>query len=94
KDFNIGDRVIVLTEGAFGPTVIANRATTFRLPDDWTFAQAAGIPIALLTAYYALTQLAALRQGERVLIHAAAGGVGQAAIQLAHHLGEEVFATA
>ncbi|KFX05890.1 polyketide synthase [Pectobacterium betavasculorum] len=94
EDFNIGDRVMVLTEGAFGPTVIADRATTFRLPDDWTFAQAAGIPIAFLTAYYALMQLASLRQGERVLIHAAAGGVGQAAVQLAHHLGAEVFATA
>nr|WP_113868954.1 type I polyketide synthase [Brenneria salicis]NMN92946.1 coronafacic acid polyketide synthase Cfa6 [Brenneria salicis ATCC 15712 = DSM 30166]RBP58619.1 coronafacic acid polyketide synthase Cfa6 [Brenneria salicis ATCC 15712 = DSM 30166]RLM29370.1 polyketide synthase [Brenneria salicis ATCC 15712 = DSM 30166] len=94
KDFNIGDRVMVLTEGAFGPTVIADQTTTFHLPDDWTFAQAAGVPIAFLTAYYALTQLASLRQGERVLIHAAAGGVGQAAIQLAHQLGGEVFATA
>ncbi|EHD23259.1 MULTISPECIES: type I polyketide synthase [Brenneria] len=94
KDFNIGDRVMVLTEGAFGPTVIANQTTTFHLPENWTFAQAAGVPIAFLTAYYALTQLASLRKGERVLIHAAAGGVGQAAIQLAHHLGAEVFATA
>ncbi|MCV9879627.1 type I polyketide synthase [Brenneria izbisi] len=94
QDFNIGDRVMVLTEGAFGPTVIADQTSTFHLPDDWTFAQAAGVPIVFLTAYYALTQLASLRQGERVLIHAAAGGVGQAAIQLAHHLGAEVFATA
>ncbi|RLM21855.1 polyketide synthase [Brenneria alni] len=92
--FNIGDRVMVLTEGAFGPTVIADQTMTFHQPDDWSFAQAAGVPIAFLTAYYALTQLASLRRGERVLIHAAAGGVGQAAIQLAHYLGAEIFATA
>ncbi|QDX31003.1 type I polyketide synthase [Dickeya poaceiphila] len=92
--FNIGDRVMVLTEGAFGPTVIADQTMTFHLPEDWTFAQAAGVPIVFLTAYYALTQLASLRSGERVLIHAAAGGVGQAAIQLARHLGAEIFATA
>jgi NADPH:quinone reductase-like Zn-dependent oxidoreductase/acyl carrier protein len=55
---------------------------------------AAGIPIAFLTAMYGLTRLANLQRGERVLIHAAAGGVGLAAVQLAQRAGAEVFATA
>ncbi|MEE3650594.1 MULTISPECIES: type I polyketide synthase [unclassified Brenneria] len=94
KRFKAGDRVMVMTEGAFGPTVIADQRTTVPIPDDWSFAQAAGVPVAFLTAFHALTQLASLRRGEKVLIHAAAGGVGQAAIQLARHLGAEIFATA
>jgi NAD(P)-dependent dehydrogenase (short-subunit alcohol dehydrogenase family)/acyl carrier protein len=64
------------------------------VPDGWSFAQAASVPIVFLTAYYGLVDLAGLKQGERVLVHAAAGGVGMAAVQLARHLGAEVFATA
>jgi len=52
------------------------------------------VPTAFFTAYYALHELARLREGERVLIHGGAGGVGIAAIQLAKHLGAEIFATA
>jgi NADPH:quinone reductase-like Zn-dependent oxidoreductase/thioesterase domain-containing protein/acyl carrier protein len=52
------------------------------------------VPVAFLTAYYGLTDLAGLKAGEKVLVHAAAGGVGTAAVQLARHLGAEVFATA
>src|SRR5262249_53601896 len=63
-------------------------------PRDIDFREAATIPITYLTAYYALCHLAHVRRGERVLIHAAAGGVGLAAIQIAQHLGAEVFATA
>ena len=50
------------------------------------------MPVVFLTAYYGLVDLAGLRAGERVLVHAAAGGVGMAAVQLARHLGAEVFA--
>ena len=64
------------------------------IPAGWSFAQAASVPVAFLTAYIALVQVAGVRPGQRVLIHAGAGGVGQAAIQLAGHLGAEVFATA
>src|SRR5262249_49115785 len=60
----------------------------------WSFTQAASVPVAFLTAYIALVELAQLSAGQRVLIHAGAGGVGQAAIQIARHLGAEVFATA
>ncbi|MEO3756650.1 MDR/SDR family oxidoreductase, partial [Streptomyces sp. B6B3] len=62
--------------------------------EGWTFAQAATMPVVYLTAYYGLIDLAALRPGQSILIHAAAGGVGTAAVQLAHHLGAEVYATA
>ena len=64
------------------------------MPEGWSFGEAASVPMAFLTAYYALIDLAGLRAGESVLIHAAAGGVGMAAVQLARHLGAEVFGTA
>lgn len=89
-----GDRVMVMSEGAFGPVLVADQRAARKLPADWSFAQAAGFPVAFLTAYYGLARLAQVAPGDRVLIHAAAGGVGQAAIQLAKHLGAEVFATA
>ncbi|MBC3839531.1 hypothetical protein GXW82_02845 [Streptacidiphilus sp. 4-A2] len=57
-------------------------------------AEAAAAPVVYLTAWHALVNLAGLRAGESVLIHAAAGGVGSAAVQLARHLGAEVFGTA
>src|SRR4029077_12717680 len=60
----------------------------------WSYAQAATVPAAFLTAYYALADLARVSAGERVLVHAATGGVGMAAVQLARHWGLEVFATA
>ena len=58
------------------------------------FAEAASVPVVFLTAYYALSDLAGLRPGRRLLVHAAAGGVGMAAVQLARHWGAEVFGTA
>ncbi|MFC7589584.1 zinc-binding dehydrogenase [Nonomuraea antimicrobica] len=64
------------------------------MPDGWDFAGAASVPGVFATAWYGLVDLAGLRSGERVLIHAGAGGVGMAAIQIARHLGAEVFATA
>ncbi len=63
-------------------------------PPQLTFEEAAGIPVAFSTAHYALEHLARLQKGERILIHAAAGGVGLAALQLAKRIGAEVLATA
>ncbi len=63
-------------------------------PAGWSFESAATVPIAFFTVYYALHHLAQLREGERILIHGAAGGVGIAAIQFAKHVGAEIFATA
>ena len=62
--------------------------------DGLSSAEAAAVPVVFLTAYYGLKEIARVRRGERVLIHAATGGVGLAAIQVARALGAEVFATA
>ncbi len=90
----VGDRVMGLFEGCFGPFAVSDRRLLVRVPDGWSFAEAASVPLAFLTAYYGLVDLGGLRAGERVLVHAAAGGVGMAAVQLARHFGAEVFATA
>ncbi|MFC0600942.1 SDR family NAD(P)-dependent oxidoreductase, partial [Streptomyces palmae] len=89
-----GDRVMGLCTGAFGSEVVADQRMLARIPAGWSFAQAASVPVVFLTAFYGLRDLAGLRSGESVLIHAAAGGVGMAATQLARHWGAEVFATA
>ncbi|MFE9009849.1 type I polyketide synthase [Streptomyces sp. NPDC007875] len=91
---SVGDRVMGLFPGAVGPLAVADHRTVARIPHGWSFQQAATVPMAFLTAYYGLRDLAGLRSGEAVLIHAAAGGVGMAAVQLARHWGAEVFATA
>ncbi|MGW7825273.1 polyketide synthase dehydratase domain-containing protein, partial [Streptomyces puniciscabiei] len=90
----VGDRVMGLLDGAFGPTAGTDARLLARIPEGWTFEQAASVPIVFLTAYHSLVDLAGLKEGESVLIHGAAGGVGMAAVQLARHLGAEVFATA
>ncbi|WP_394827934.1 SDR family NAD(P)-dependent oxidoreductase [Pendulispora albinea] len=89
-----GDRVLGLLPAAFGPIAITDHRLIARMPEGWSFVEAAGVSVVFLTAYYALVDLARLRAGESVLVHAAAGGVGMAATQLARHLGAEVFATA
>ncbi|MGY0055446.1 SDR family NAD(P)-dependent oxidoreductase [Streptomyces sp. LZ34] len=93
-DLAPGDRVTGVFADAFGPFAVADRATVLRVPDHWSFAQAAAVPVVFATAYYGLVDLAGLRPGESVLVHAAAGGVGLAAVQLARHLGAEIYATA
>jgi mycoketide-CoA synthase len=90
----VGDRVMGLLVGAFGPVAVGDRRLLARIPEGWSFTRAASVPSAFLTAYYGLVDLADLRMNERVLVHAGAGGVGMAAVQLARHLGAEVFATA
>ena len=93
-DFRVGDEVMALASGSFGAFVTANARAVIPKPSAMSFGQAATIPIAFLTAYYSLHQLARLAKGERILIHAAAGGVGLAAVQLAQQVGAEIFATA
>jgi NADPH:quinone reductase-like Zn-dependent oxidoreductase len=80
--------------GAYSERVAALPRNLIRLPDDWSFAEGAAVPVAYLTAYAGLVRYGALRAGERVLIHAAAGGVGIAATQVAKHAGAEVYGTA
>ncbi|MFF4085204.1 SDR family NAD(P)-dependent oxidoreductase, partial [Streptomyces sp. NPDC001777] len=89
-----GDRIMGMLPDAFGPLTVVDHRLVVRIPDHWSFEEAAAIPIVYGTAYYALVELAGLRPGETLLLHAAAGGVGLAALQLARHLGAEVYGTA
>ncbi|MFF5720923.1 SDR family NAD(P)-dependent oxidoreductase [Streptomyces buecherae] len=89
-----GDTVMGMFSGAFAPVAVTDERHLIPLPEGWTAAQAAATPVVFLTAHHGLCDLGRLGPGDRVLIHAGAGGVGMAAIQLAQHLGAEVFATA
>ncbi len=93
-DFKPGDTVFGFAPGSLGDEVVVPAAFLARVPDGMDAATAAGLPVAYLTAMYGLHRLADLRAGQRVLIHAGAGGVGLAAVQLALRRGAEVFATA
>jgi NADPH:quinone reductase-like Zn-dependent oxidoreductase len=94
RDLAVGDTVMSITPRGFCSHVDAPVALTLRVPGGVSVAGAATIPVAFLTADWALHELARMRVGDRVLVHAAAGGVGLAAVQLALTCGAEVFATA
>ncbi len=89
-----GDEVLAIAADSIATFAIAKAAHTLLKPTQLSFEQAATVPIAFATAAYALRNLAALKAGERVLIHAAAGGVGMAAVQIAQRAGAEVIGTA
>jgi NADPH:quinone reductase-like Zn-dependent oxidoreductase len=89
-----GDAVFGVFEGSLGAVAVTDHRLVAPIPAGWSFERAASVPITFLTAWYGLRELAGLRPGEAVLIHAGAGGVGLAAIQIARHLGAEVYATA
>jgi acyl transferase domain-containing protein/NADPH:quinone reductase-like Zn-dependent oxidoreductase/acyl carrier protein len=89
-----GDRVLGLITHGTGPVAVTDHRMLIPLPDGWSFPQAATVPIVFLTAYYGLRDLADAQPGERLLLHAATGGVGMATLQLAEHWGLEVLATA
>jgi polyene macrolide polyketide synthase len=93
-DLAVGDRVLGMMPAAFGPLTVAAAKLLVPLPAGWSFEQGAGVPIAYTTAYFGLLDIAGVEAGERVLVHAGAGGVGMAAVKLALHRGTEVFATA
>jgi len=89
-----GDEVAGMAPYGFRAFVTVDARMVFRKPPHLSFEDAATIPTVFLTSYYALVHLARLQPGEKVLIHAGAGGVGQSAIQIAKRLGLEIFATA
>ncbi|MFC5008684.1 SDR family NAD(P)-dependent oxidoreductase, partial [Dactylosporangium cerinum] len=93
-DVVVGDRVMGLFVQGLHSVVTTDHRLVVKIPAGWSFTTAASVPVVFLTAYYALIDLAGLRAGESVLIHAASGGVGMAAVQLAEHLGAEIFGTA
>ena len=92
--FRVGDEVFGVVPYAFASHARTAEYALVHKPASIDHDEACTIPITFLTAYYGLVDLAQLQPGERVLIHAGAGGVGLAAIQIAQHIGAEVFATA
>ena len=88
-----GDRVCAATLGCLSTRARCNLRLAAKIPDDMTFAQAASLPITGITSHYSLRVLANLQRDDTVLIHSAAGGVGQTAIQIAQSIGCEIFAT-
>ncbi|MFD3561692.1 NADP-dependent oxidoreductase [Streptomyces sp. NPDC058686] len=99
-EFGPGDEVIgyvredFLSRGTFAEYVAAPVRTLARKPRNLTYEEAAGLPLAGLTAYQVLTGALAVQEGDVVLVHAAAGGVGSIAVQLARHFGARVIGTA
>ncbi|MEB3360479.1 MAG: SDR family NAD(P)-dependent oxidoreductase [Synechococcales bacterium] len=90
----VGDRVIALAAGSFARYVTVPAVLAIPQPQGLSAIEAATIPANFLTAHHALVEIAQVQPGERVLIHAAAGGTGMAAVQIALSRGAEVFATA
>jgi acyl transferase domain-containing protein/acyl carrier protein len=93
EGFKIGDPVIALVQGSFGQYVTAKTTLVIHKPEDMSFEEAATIPVAFLTVCSSLLNVE-ISPGDRVLVHAASGGVGLAAIQLLKLAGAEIFATA
>jgi acyl transferase domain-containing protein/acyl carrier protein len=93
-DLQVGDEVMAPASGSSASFVTLSRTLVVPIPSGYRFEAASAIPTVFFTAYHAFLGLAQLKAGERVLIHAAAGGVGLAAVQLAKLVGAEVFATA
>jgi NADPH2:quinone reductase len=93
-DREVGERVVAMSEGCYAEYVTANAAALLDVPESMSFAEAAGFPVQFLTAHNVLFECGNLTADERVLIHAAAGGVGTAATQLAREAGADVFGTA
>jgi NADPH:quinone reductase-like Zn-dependent oxidoreductase len=90
-----GDRVIAFTQlGGYAEYAVVKQERLFTLPKRLKFEEGAALSVAYLTAYHGLMTLGHLQKGDKLLIHAAAGGVGIASMQIAKHLGAEIFATA
>ncbi len=91
-----GDRVIAVTEGTggFAEMAVVPAERVYRMPERFEYADGAAFLLCFLTAYIPLTRQVRVGPGCTVLVHAAAGGVGTAAVQIARHLGADVLATA
>ena len=89
-----GDRVLGFGSACFADRLTVPEYAVAKVPDEWSFDAAATAPIVFFTAWYAIRYLSRMEEGESILIHGAAGGVGIAAIQIARHLGLRVYATA
>ncbi|EGP90777.1 putative polyketide synthase [Zymoseptoria tritici IPO323] len=89
----VGDRVCAFSTDSWRTSLWTPWTSVAKIPDQMSWVQAASIPVAFSTAYVSLVRAARVQRGETVLVHAAAGGLGQAAVSLCQHLGAEVYAT-
>ena len=95
QGFEVGQRVMGACRfGGYAQLAVARTGSMLSMPDGWTYSEGAAMPVTYCTAYAGLVRYGGLREGERVLIQAAAGGVGIAATQIAKLLGAEVYGTA
>ena len=94
KSLRVGDEVLAFALGGFRSHVTVDEEYVAVKPATMSFEEAASIPVVFLTAHYALRHLEQIAAGDTILIHAAAGGVGLAAVQIARSVGAEIFATA
>ncbi len=90
----VGDKAFGLAVFGLATHSVARAADVRKMPAGLSCEEAATLPVVFMTAWYALRKVARMKAGERILVHAGAGGVGMAAIQIAHHLGAEVIASA
>jgi NADPH:quinone reductase-like Zn-dependent oxidoreductase len=94
-DFEVGQRVMGACRfGGYAQLAVTKESSLVAMPDGWSYSEGAAMPVTYATAYAGLVRYGGLREGERVLIQAAAGGVGIAATQIAKLLGAEVYGTA
>lgn len=91
--FKLGDRVCCLVEGSFATYATCTAVDAVVMPDDMTFASAAGLPVTYATAYYVIMDRARMKPGESILIHSGAGGLGQACIQIAKLFDADIYVT-
>ncbi|WP_371357690.1 type I polyketide synthase [Hydrocoleum sp. CS-953] len=95
SEWQVGDEVMLtMIHDGFSSFITAPAEYVMAKPKSMSFNEAATLPLTFVTAYYGLQKLAKIKAGDRVLIHSAAGGVGQAAVQIAQLAGAEIFATA
>ncbi|RYZ65334.1 MAG: SDR family NAD(P)-dependent oxidoreductase, partial [Proteobacteria bacterium] len=90
----VGDSAFGLSVFGLATHTLARGADVRKMPDNLSYEEAATLPVVFMTAWYALHNSARMKAGETILVHAGAGGVGMAAIQIAHHLGAQVIASA
>ncbi|XWW94239.1 hypothetical protein V2A60_002182 [Cordyceps javanica] len=91
--FRVGDRVCALYSRSYTNYPVVHGDCCQIVPDNMSFEEAAALPVVWTTVYYSLVDAGRLESGDKILIHSAAGAVGQAAIMLAKHIGAEIFAT-
>jgi NADPH:quinone reductase-like Zn-dependent oxidoreductase len=95
EGLSVGDRVLAgCNFGGHAELVVTGAANCVKLPEDWSYEEGAAAPVVYATAYAGLIRYGSVHEGERILVHAAAGGVGIAATQIGKRLGAEVFGTA